>query len=96
MTILEISQEEAKKSDGIYLDVRRDDERAKGHIENDLHISTKELEDRYEELPKDKLIIVYCGGGTRSVYSAFFLHSKGYNAKSLIGGYRLYKPEQDI
>ena len=49
MTILEISQEEAKKSDGIYLDVRRDDERAKGHIENDLHISTKELEDRYEE-----------------------------------------------
>ncbi|MDP6845542.1 MAG: rhodanese-like domain-containing protein [Candidatus Nanoarchaeia archaeon] len=96
MVILEISQEEAKKSDGIYLDVRRDDERAKGHIENDLHISTKELEDRYEELPKDKLIIVYCGGGTRSVYSAFFLHSKGYNAKSLIGGYRLYKPEQDI
>ncbi len=93
MTILEISQEEAKKSKGVYLDVRRNDERAKGHIENDLHISTKELEDRYEELPKDKLIIVYCGGGTRSVYSALFLHSKGYNAKSLIGGYSLYKAE---
>ena len=93
MVILEISQEEAKKSKGVYLDVRRADERAKGHIENDLYISTQELQDRYEELPKNKLIIVYCGGGTRSVYSALFLHSKGYNAKSLIGGYRLYKAE---
>ena len=93
MVILEISQEDAKKSEGLYLDVRRSDERAKGHIENDLHIPTKELEDRYEELPKNKLIIAYCGGGSRSVYSALFLHSKGYNVKSLIGGYRLYKPE---
>ncbi len=91
MVILEISQEEAKKSKGVYLDVRRKDERAKGHIENDLHIPTKELEDRYGELPKYKEIIVYCGGGTRSVYSALFLHAKGYKAKSLIGGYRLYK-----
>jgi len=93
MVILEISQEEAKKSKCVYLDVRRADERAKGHIENDLYISTQELQSRYEELPKNKLIVVYCAGGTRSVYSALFLHSKGYNAKSLIGGYRLYKPE---
>lgn len=93
MVILEISQEDAKKSEGVYLDVRRDDERAKGHIKNDLHIPTKELEDRYEELPKDKLIIAYCGGGSRGVYSALFLHSKGYNVKSLIGGYSKYQSE---
>jgi len=93
MEPLEISQEDAKKSKGIYLDVRRNDERSNGHIENDLHISTKELEDRYEELPKNKLIITYCGGGSRSLYSALFLQAKGYKAKSLTGGYRSYKSE---
>ena len=93
MKPLEISQEEAKKSKCVYLDVRRNDERAKGHIENDLHISTKELEDRYDELPKNKLIITYCGGGSRSLYSALFLQAKGYKAKSLTGGYRSYKAE---
>jgi len=93
MKPLEISQEDAKKSKGIYLDVRRNDERSNGHIENDLHISTKELEDRYKELPKNKLIITYCGGGSRSLYSALFLQAKGYKAKSLTGGYRSYKSE---
>jgi rhodanese-related sulfurtransferase len=93
MKPLEISQEDAKKSKGIYLDVRREDERAKGHVENDLHIPTKELEDRYEELPKNKLIITYCGGGSRSLYSALFLQAKGYKAKSLTGGYRSYNAE---
>jgi len=93
MKPLEISQEDAKKGDGIYLDVRRNDERARGHIKNDIHIPTKELEDRYEELPKNKEIIVYCGGGSRSLYSALFLQSKGLNAKSLTGGYSAYKVE---
>ena len=93
MEPLEISQKDAKKSDGIYLDVRRKDERAKGHIKNDLHISTKELEDRYGELPKDKLIITYCGGGSRSIYSALFLQSKGLKSLSLTGGFRAYKSE---
>jgi len=93
MKPLEISQEDAKQSKGVYLDVRRNDERANGHIENDLHISTKELEDRYEELPKNKLIITYCGGGSRSLYSALFLQAKGYKAKSLTGGYGAYKVE---
>tara|TARA_Y100000310_G_scaffold334054_1_gene412894 strand:+ start:68 stop:346 length:279 start_codon:yes stop_codon:yes gene_type:complete len=89
--LLEISQEDARKSKGIYLDVRRKDEREKGHIKNDIHIPTAELEQRYQELPKDKEIIVYCGGGSRSLYSALFLQSKGLKAKSLVGGYRKYR-----
>ncbi len=90
MELLEISQEDAKKSNSLFLDVRRDDEREKGHIKGDIHISTTELEERYTELPKDKEIITYCGGGKRGVYSALFLHSKGYNVKYLKGGYSKY------
>jgi rhodanese-related sulfurtransferase len=88
--LLEISQEDARKSKGIYLDVRRNNERDRGHVENDIHIPTAELEQRYEELPKDKEIVVYCGGGSRSIYSALFLQSRGYKAKSLQGGYKRY------
>ena len=93
MELLEISQEDARKSKGIYLDVRRNNERDRGHVEKDIHIPTSELERRYDEIPKDKEIIVYCGGGSRSLYSTLFLQSKKKKEKSLQGGYRRYNSE---
>ena len=38
MELLEISQEDARKSKGVYLDVRRKNERDRGHVEKDIHI----------------------------------------------------------
>jgi rhodanese-related sulfurtransferase len=39
-------------------------------------------------LPRDKKLVVYCGGGNRSALAADTLKTMGYDACSLRGGYR--------
>ena len=41
-------------------------------------------------LPRDKTIVVYCGGGSRSALAADTLQSMGYDVRSLRGGYRAW------
>jgi len=53
-----------------------------------IHIPFHELGDRYNELPKDKLIGAFCSSGTRSAMAYLFLLSKGFDkVKWLSGGY---------
>ena len=46
----------------------------------------KELEEKYETLPKDTIIVTACPGNNRSPFAAMFLRSKGYEAKYLEEG----------
>ncbi len=59
--------------DYIILDVRTPDEFKEGHIEGAVLIPVLELENRLNELPKDKPIIVYCKIGGRSRNAANIL-----------------------
>jgi rhodanese-related sulfurtransferase len=77
------------------LDVRRDDERELVHI-GGIHIPLDQLEERYGELPHDKLpLIIYCHHGVRSLYAAQFLKMHGHDALSLRGGIDLWSLEID-
>jgi len=64
--------------DYMTLDVRTLDEFNEGHLEDAVHIPVDELEDRLDELPQDKPIIVYCKSGIRSSTAANILVDNGF------------------
>jgi rhodanese-related sulfurtransferase len=71
----------------VLLDVREPDERELAAIEPSLHIPMRDVPLRLAELPKDREIVVYCHGGTRSAMIAGFLEAKGYrDVGNLSGG----------
>ena len=73
------------------IDVREDNEWAKGSIQGAAHIGRGVLERDIEGAVPDKNaeIVLYCGGGFRSALSAENLQKIGYtNVFSMDGGYR--------
>lgn len=75
-----------------YLDVRTDEEWAKGYVEGAVHVSLTTLAtpDGIAKLPEDKstIMAVYCKSGHRSALAIPALHALGYaNAVSMKGGY---------
>ena len=92
--ILFISVDEAYKvfledNDYLFIDVRTEDEYKSGHIEGALHIPVTEFEERLDEIPKDRPIIVYCNGSSceRSVYAAGILKENYYReVYDMVGG----------
>jgi rhodanese-related sulfurtransferase len=81
----------AANSQAVLLDVREDHEWVKGHAAEARHLGKGILERDLETmLPDFKTeIIMYCGGGFRSVLTAEAAQKMGYrNVYSLAGGYR--------
>jgi len=66
--------------DYIFLDVRSLEEYKQVHIEGAILIPVSELEDRLDEIPRDKHIIVYCDGAgcSRSGKAAVILVDNGF------------------
>jgi rhodanese-related sulfurtransferase len=63
-----------------------------------VHISRGMLEHNIDQVTsdKDKKIVLYCGGGSRSALSAWMLKKMGFNnVISLAGGYRGWNESQD-
>jgi len=94
--VREITVDAARKRlvenpDAILMDVREDDEWRKAHAAQALHLGKGILErDLERTIPNpDTEIIMYCGGGYRSVLTAASAQKMGYrNVCSLAGGYR--------
>ncbi len=74
----------------LVLDVRRADERAKGHIPGSMHIPLDELRGRLSELPKDKEIIASCQSGQRSYFACRLLAQHGFQVRNLAGSWRTF------
>lgn len=75
----------------ILVDVREDSEWQNGHAEQALHLGKGVLERDIEKLLPDMgaEIIMYCGGGYRSVLTCEVAQRMGYkNVCSLMGGYK--------
>ena len=77
----------------IFLDVRAKEEMETIklpllHHTKVIEIPTDEVPDRINEIPKDKLIGVFCSSGVRAVVIFTYLKTKGYkNVKILTEGY---------
>ncbi|MCI4336004.1 MAG: sulfurtransferase [Thermoplasmata archaeon] len=71
----------------LLLDVRELDERETAHIEPSLHIPMGEIAARIKEIPRDRELVVYCHGGTRSAMVAGYLEGQGHTGvANLTGG----------
>ena len=73
------------------VDVRYDTEWQAGHIEGAVHIPEDELEDRLDELDRNRPVITVCRAGTRSDDAAEWLRGQGLDAESLDGGMLAWK-----
>jgi rhodanese-related sulfurtransferase len=81
----------AANPDAVLVDVREDSEWAAGHAREAVHLGKGILERDIEKMFPDKSreIIMYCGGGYRSVLTASAAMQMGYqNVHSLMGGYK--------
>lgn len=76
------------------IDVREESEWARDHLPQAHHLSKGLIESKIELMIPDKEahIILYCGGGYRSVLAADNLKKMGYaHVISMDGGYRGWK-----
>jgi len=94
--IEEISASDLRKmqragEDFVLIDVREKDDSTQGMIPGAVAIPRGVLELKIDQVTtdKDKKIVLYCGGGSRSALAAWMLKKMGFkNAISLAGGYR--------
>jgi len=80
----------------LFLDVREPDEYGQGALPGAVHLPRGLLELQVEgRIPdKDRKIIVYCAGGTRSLLAAQALGQLGYSdVASMAGGFNKWKDE---
>ena len=81
----------AKNPQAVLMDVREDHEWQKAHAAEAVHLGKGIFERDLERMCPDKNteIIMYCGGGYRSVLTAAVAQKMGYrNVYSLMGGYK--------
>jgi molybdopterin/thiamine biosynthesis adenylyltransferase/rhodanese-related sulfurtransferase len=86
--------QQLQRSGATLIDVREQDEVDQGAIPGALHIPRGYLEMRVENaIPdRDAPVVVYCAGGTRSLFGAETLQQLGYsNVQSLAGGFNAWK-----
>ena len=91
ITIEQARERLASNPQAVLLDVREDLEWQQGHATQAIHLGKGILERDLEELFPDpsREIIMYCGGGYRSVLTAEVAQKMGYkNVFSLKGGYK--------
>jgi len=55
-------------------------------VSDTVILPLSQLEQRYQELPRDRKLIIACAGGGRSLYAAKFLVGQGYNNLANLDG----------
>ncbi len=91
LTVEEARQHLATDPQALLIDVREDHEWAREHAVQAIHLGKGILERDLEKTVPDlgRQIIMYCGGGYRSVLTAAAAQRMGYrNVFSLAGGYK--------
>jgi len=81
-----------QKDDLFTLDVREDEKWEQGHIPGSINIFSGYLENRIEELPRDRPIIVVCNVGNRASLAASILTRAGFqDVHNVLGGMTAWK-----
>lgn len=69
----------ARRNDKVVLDVRGEGEWAAGHVPGALNIPLADLDQRLEEIPRDRTVIVHCQTGARAAIAASLLRARGFS-----------------
>lgn len=77
------------------LDVRSPAEREAGKVDGSIHVPLGHLEERLDEVPADRPVVVHCQGGYRSSIAASLLRKHGRDdVADLVGGYKALAASQ--
>jgi rhodanese-related sulfurtransferase len=89
-TLPEVDIHEAKKridNGAVLVDVREQNEFDEVRIPGSILVPLSEFQQRYDEIPKDKEIVMQCRSGARSGKATEFLLANGYtNVVNMTGG----------
>jgi rhodanese-related sulfurtransferase len=91
ITVEQARERLAKNSKAVLMDVREDNEWNNQHAQSAVHLGKGILERDLETMFPDSNteILMYCGGGYRSVLTAAVAQQMGYcNVFSVVGGYK--------
>lgn len=96
--IKEVSPKEAQSmrdDNTVYLDVREPNEWNLGRVPGAIHLPRGQMEGKVEGMvPRDKRVVVYCAGGSRSALAADTLQQMGYeNVVSMKDGFKGWASE---
>lgn len=89
--ILSTELEGLDNENTIILDIREEEEREVGYIEDSINIPLGQLRNRFGELDKNKSYVLYCAVGLRGYIGTRILTQNGFTAKNLAGGFNTYK-----
>ncbi|MGI6068943.1 MAG: rhodanese-like domain-containing protein [Blautia sp.] len=78
------------RRDAVIIDLRDEEEYAAGHVAGAWNLPYGKWEER-RELPKDKILVLYCDRGGASLDVARRLVKRGYQTRSVIGGFAAYR-----
>lgn len=67
----------------VLLDVRTPEEFSGGHVDGARNVPVDDLSQRFAEIPRDKVVVVYCHSGARSARAVGMLRRAGYQARDL-------------
>jgi hydroxyacylglutathione hydrolase len=83
----EIAEELAAAQPPLVLDVRNPREWATKHIKDSVNVPLNHLQERIDEIPRDRRVAVHCAGGYRSSIAASILQQYGVtNLTEIAGG----------
>ena len=68
-----------KQDDLVLIDVRNDDEVARGIIQGAKHIPLANLPQVFDKIPKKSSVVFYCHSGVRSAHAASYLAGHDYH-----------------
>ena len=69
----------AKEKQALLVDVREPGEYASGHIKGAINIPLRDLTQNLNQIPKNRLVILYCSTGYRTAMGVMALQMLGYS-----------------
>lgn len=76
----------AASGEATLIDVRRDYEWEAGRIAGARHVEVNQLTAEAASIPKDRPVVFYCRGGSRSGMAAQAFREGGWDAHNMAGG----------
>ena len=92
ISALEVRELRERGDEVVILDVREPNEWNLGHVPSATLLPRGVIESNVEaRVPRDKTVVLYCSGGSRSALAADTMQQMGYaNVRSLTGGFRAW------
>lgn len=86
VTVQQAAEQHGDDDGALIIDVREPSEFAQGRVDGAILLPLGQLDARYTELPRDRVLLMMCRSGGRSSNATQFLTSAGYDKAVNVDG----------